>query len=67
MPWKKAWPTELKEKLKSMGLSDNDIRTLEGYGSVAKVTTSPVYRALDEARMREMLAYFKRFEVEMPG
>jgi hypothetical protein len=67
MPWKKAWPTELKEKLKSMGLSDNDIRTLEGYGSIAKVMTSPVYRALDEARMREMLAYFKRFEVEMPG
>ncbi len=45
MPWKKAWPTELKEKLKAMGLSDNDIRTLEGYGSVAKLKTSPVYRA----------------------
>lgn len=67
MPWKKAWPTELKGELKSMGLSDNDIRTLEGYGSIAKITTSPVYRALDEARMREMLAYLSRFDVEMPG
>jgi hypothetical protein len=67
MPWKKAWPTELKEKLKAMGLSDNDIRTLEGYGSVAKLKTSPVYRALDEARMREMLADLTRFDVEMPG
>ena len=54
MAWKKAWPSEFKQKLKAMGLGDKDIKTLEDYGSLNKLKNSGVYLALTEAKQKQL-------------
>jgi hypothetical protein len=34
MPWKKTWPSQVKDELRRAGVKDKDIATLEGYGSL---------------------------------
>jgi hypothetical protein len=58
MPWKKAWPTQLKNDLKKKGLGDKDIATLEGYGSIDLLKKDPK-KALKTARADELAAQLK--------
>jgi hypothetical protein len=60
MPWKKAWPTQVKDQLKTMGLKDKDIVTLEGYGSLAILKAKEgewkVAHALNDAKAKQLYA-----------
>ena len=63
MPWKKAWPTPVKDQLRAMGLSDKNIATLEGYGSLEKLEASEaqwkVALALNDAKAKQLVAALK--------
>jgi hypothetical protein len=65
MPWKKAWPTQVKDQLRTMGLKDKDIATLEGYGSLATLKASKpqweVALALNEAKAAQVLATIEQW------
>jgi len=41
MPWKKTWPSRVKDELRSKGVKDKDIATLEGYGSLEEFSRDP--------------------------
>jgi hypothetical protein len=60
MPWKKAWPTQVKDQLKTMGLKDKDIATLEEYGALEKLKASEaqwkVALALNDAKAKQLIA-----------
>ena len=62
MPWKKAWPSKAKEKLKPLGLSDKSIATLEGYGSLQKFKDDPE-GAQKGARKAEVEAALKESRI----
>jgi hypothetical protein len=64
MAWKKAWPTEVKQKLKTTyGLTNENIATLENYGSLevlqAKKAEWQTKLAWTMARADELVAYLK--------
>jgi hypothetical protein len=56
MPWKKAWPTEVKNKLKVFGLSDQQIQTLEATGSKGALKAATDFIKLQEAKQQQVLA-----------
>lgn len=41
MVWKKAWPTQIKNQLRALGISDTDIDVLERYGSLDEFNRDP--------------------------
>ena len=53
MPWKKAWPSQVKDALRSKGVKDSDIATLEGYGSLEVFRQDPK-RAMKDAKREEL-------------
>ena len=41
MPWKKTWPSQVKDESRRRGVKDKDMATLEGYGSFAEFMRDP--------------------------
>ena len=58
MPWKKAWPSNVKKELKEKGMKDKDIETLESYGSIAELKKDPK-KALKSAKAEEVTDILK--------
>jgi hypothetical protein len=56
MPWKRAWPTEVKNKLKGFGLSDQDIQALEATGGQGALKAATNFIKLQEAKQKQVLA-----------
>ncbi len=53
MPWKKTWPSAVKDALRSKGIKDSDIATLEGYGSLEEFRKDPK-GAMKNAKREEL-------------
>jgi hypothetical protein len=63
-PWKKRWPTAVKQKLmKSFNLTGDQMAQLEAYGSLTDLQTNqPKWQvdfALTMARANELFAHIK--------
>ena len=57
MPWTKAWPSKVKDELRSKGVKDRDIATLESYGSFEEFRRDPkgAMKAAKREELEEIL------------
>jgi len=59
MPWKKTWPSAVKDDLRQLHISESKIAMLEKHGSLDKFQSDPI-NAFKEAEAAQVLAILKK-------
>jgi hypothetical protein len=57
MPWKKTWPSAVKDELRQLHISESKIAMLEKFGSFEKFQSDPInaFKAAEAAQVQSIL------------